>query len=171
MHHVFDLAPDACVIMAPSPTAEGADFSRPGPRGTCSWRSLLQLGIDLVSVFMIRLYLLRIMDLGRSQKTVPNEQRSELRTPSHQEGRYLKSIDGVACEFGTVTTLNTNRTGMLLQASRSFEPGNILEVTFSAPRGKPSTTVLEVRWSKPVGQHPGAEHHVGCRILYAASSA
>ncbi len=91
------------------------------------------------------------------------------RTPSHQVGRYLKSvIVGNIVNFlgGKVTTLNKSRHGLLLQMSRPFDQGDILEVRFNSSDRQSTTTVLEVRWSKRVSPRPGFRHYlVGCRNL------
>ena len=107
--------------------------------------------------------------LSASHKRPLPVPKRERRTPCHQIGRYLKSvIMGDIIDFvgGTVTSLNKSGHGLLLQMSRSFDQGDILEVTFKSSDQQSTTAVLEVRWSKPVSPRSGSRHyHVGCRNL------
>lgn len=98
----------------------------------------------------------------------------ERRTPFLQVGQYLKSVivgDIVNFVEGTVTSLNKSGHGLLLQMSRPFDQGDIFEVRFKSSDQRSTTTVLEVRWSKPVNPRSGSRHYrVGCRNLISFES-
>src|SRR5262249_43352311 len=100
--------------------------------------------------------------LSSSHKLPRPARKRERRTPCHQVGRYLKSVivgDIVNCVEGTVTSRNKSGHGLLLQMSRPFDPGDILEVTFTSSDQQSTTAVLEVRWSKPVSPRSGSRHY------------
>ena len=67
--------------------------------------------------------------------------RSELRHTSRQTGRYFRSLtneDRTAFEDGLVELLNKSEKGALLEVSRPFHAGDIIEVQWRQ-RGKQST--------------------------------
>jgi len=98
----------------------------------------------------------------------------ERRTPFLQVGQYLKSVivgDIVNFEEGTVTSLNKSGHGLLLRMSQHFDQGDILEVRFKSSDQESTTTILEVRWSKPVRSRSGSRYYrVGCRNLISFES-
>ena len=98
----------------------------------------------------------------------------ERRTPFLQVGQYLKSVivgDIVNFEEGTVTSLNKSGHGLLLQMSRPFDQGDILEVRFNSSEQQSTTAVVEVRWAEPVRSRSGSRYYrVGCRNLISFES-
>ena len=93
--------------------------------------------------------------------------RSELRHTSRQTGTYFRSLtneDRTTFEDGPVEILNKSKHGALLEVSRAFHTGDILEVQWRQ-RGEQSTTeILEVRWSQA---RDSSRYIIGCRLIFS----
>lgn len=98
------------------------------------------------------------------------EQRGQLRHPSEQVARYLKSLitgDTIMFEEGSVTIRNESLNGALLKVPRLFHDGDILEVNIKQPAGPPVTTLFEVCWSQTLERWSESQSYViGCRRMF-----
>jgi hypothetical protein len=93
--------------------------------------------------------------------------RSELRHTSHENGTYLKRLtneDRTTFEDGLVTILNESENGALLQVSRPFHSGDIIEVQWRQPGEQSTIEVLEVRWSQA---QDSSRYIIGCRLIFS----
>jgi hypothetical protein len=93
--------------------------------------------------------------------------RSKPRHTSRETGRYFRSLtheDRTIFEDGPVEILNESENGALLEVSRPFHAGDIIEVQWQQ-RGEHSTIrVLEVRWSQA---KDSCRYIIGCRLIFS----
>ena len=93
--------------------------------------------------------------------------RSELRHRSRRTGTYFRSLtneDRTTFEDGPVEILNKSENGALLEVSRPFHAGDIIEVQWRQRGEQSMTEVLEVRWS----QAKDSSHFIiGCRLIFS----
>ena len=106
------------------------------------------------------------------RKAYPHaERRGESRYRSPQNGNYLKNLnieDSTTFEQGQVIMFNESVNGALLQTSRSFNCGDILEVDWPQSTESPATTLYEVRWSQPLEARADCRgYEIGCRLLFS----
>ena len=93
--------------------------------------------------------------------------RSELRHTSRLTGTYFRSLtheDGTTFEDGPVEILNKSENGALLEASRPFHAGEIIEVQWRQRSEQSTIKVLEVRWSQA---KDSARYIIGCRLIFS----
>jgi hypothetical protein len=93
--------------------------------------------------------------------------RSELRHTSRRAGTYFKSLtheDRTTFEDGPVELLNTSEKGALLEVSRPFHAGDIIEVQWRQRGEQPTIKVLEVRWSQA---KDSSRYVIGCRLIFS----
>ena len=93
--------------------------------------------------------------------------RSELRHTSRQNGTYLKSLmneGGTTFEDGSVAILDKSDNGALLEMSRPFHVGDIIEVQWRLSGEQSTTEVFEVRWSQAKAS---SCYITGCRLIFS----
>lgn len=93
--------------------------------------------------------------------------RNELRHASRQTGRYFRSLtneDRTTFEDGPVEILNKSEKGALLEVSRPFHAGDIIEVQWRQHGEQPTIKVLEVRWSQA---KDSSRFIIGCRLIFS----
>ena len=93
--------------------------------------------------------------------------RSELRHTSRETGTYVRTLtheDGTTFEDGPVAILNKSDRGALLEVSRPFHAGDIIEVQWRQHGAQSIIAVLEVRWSQA---KDSSQHFLGCRLILA----
>jgi hypothetical protein len=94
--------------------------------------------------------------------------RSELRHTSRQTGTYFRSLtdeDRTTFEDGPVDILNTSENGVLLEVSRPFHAGDIIEVQWRQGGEQSIIKVLEVRWSQEAKD--SSRYTIGCRLIFS----
>src|SRR5262245_55467312 len=108
---------------------------------------------------------------SRSKAYLRAERRGESRHPSHQHGTYLKNLNigySTTFEQRRVTMMNESVNGVLLQTSRSFNGGDIIEVDWPESAESLATTLYEVRWSQPLEARADCRgYEIGCRLLFS----
>ena len=93
--------------------------------------------------------------------------RSELRHTSRETGTYFWSLtneDRTTFEDGPVDILNKSENGALLEVSRPFHAGDIIEVQWRQRGERSIINVLEVRWSQA---KDSSRYIIGCRLLFS----
>lgn len=93
--------------------------------------------------------------------------RTELRHTTRQAGTYFRSLtneDRTTFEDGPVQVLNKSEHGALLEVSRSFHQGDIIEMQCRRGRRQSTIQVLEVRWSQAKG---ASRYIIGCRLIFS----
>ena|SRR5574339_640734 len=93
--------------------------------------------------------------------------RSELRHTSRETGTYFRSLtneDRTTFEDGPVDILNKSENGALLEVSRPFHAGDIIEVQWRQRGEQSIINVLEVRWSQA---KDSSRYIIGCRLLFS----
>ena len=93
--------------------------------------------------------------------------RSELRHTSRETGTYFRSLtneDRTTFEDGPVDILNKSENGALLEVSRPFHAGDIIEVQWRQRGEQSIINVLEVRWSQA---KESSRYIIGCRLLFS----
>ena len=93
--------------------------------------------------------------------------RTELRHTTRQAGTYFRSLtneDRTTFEDGPVQILNKSKKGALLEVSRSFQEGDIIEVQCRQDGRQSPIKVLEVRWSRA---KDSSRYIIGCRLIFS----
>ncbi len=93
--------------------------------------------------------------------------RSELRHTSRQTGTYFRGLtheDRTTFENGPVEILNESENGVLLEVSRPFHAGDIIEVQWGQRGEQSIIKVLEVRWSQA---KDSSRYIIGCRLIFS----
>ena len=131
---------------------------------------LTRFGLDLSVSFATVTNMAQSSD-SRRKAYLHAERRGESRYPSPQNGTYLKNLnigDSTTFEKGWVIMFNESVNGALLQMSRSFNCGDILEVYWPQSTESRATTLYEVRWSQPLEARADCRgYEIGCRLLFS----
>ena len=93
--------------------------------------------------------------------------RSELRHTSRQTGTYFRSLtneDRTTFEDGPVEILNKSANGALLEVTRPFHAGDIIEVQWRQRDEQSRIKVLEVRWAQA---KDSSRYIIGCRLIFS----
>jgi hypothetical protein len=113
------------------------------------------------------MFLLSIALLGEYIMNTQSSSRSELRHTSRQTGTYFRSStdeDRTTFEDGPVEIVNESENGVLLEVSRPFHAGDIIEVQWRQGGEQAAIKVLEVRWSQAKGS---SRYVIGCRLIFS----